>query len=133
MLSPLGFSFPKTIRLLTARDYDRAFKRSKAFRSDQFLIITRRNRANHARLGMAITKKKCPKANKRNVIKRQVRESYRHACRSFPAVDIVVLLRKSFGEDKSNTHLTAELTTLWQQLTDYYADSPSDASKHIDG
>lgn len=85
------YSFDKTRRLLNKADYDYVFSQAKKITTQEFIILYRENNIGHARLGLAIAKKKVAKAHDRNYIKRIFRESFRMS--SLPAVDIVILAK----------------------------------------
>lgn len=56
-----------------------------------FTVLSRQNNVDHARLGLAVSKKHCRRAVARNRIKRIVRESFRRAQRELAGLDIVVI------------------------------------------
>ena len=85
------YSFDKTRRLLNKADFDYVFSEAKKTATKEFIILYRQNDIGHARLGLAIAKKKVLKAHDRNYIKRLFRESFR--INSLPAVDIVILAK----------------------------------------
>ncbi len=68
----------------------------------------------HARLGLAISKKKIRTAAARNRIKRLVRESFRLRCRNLSSIDIVVLAASDAQLAPSQT-LTSSLTLYFEK------------------
>jgi len=76
---------------LNAAAFGRVFKDAKRSRDKWFTVLSRNNEAQHARLGLAISKKHCRKATSRNTIKRIVRESFRQHQAELQGLDIVVI------------------------------------------
>ena len=70
-------------------------------------------------LGIVVAKHHLKRAVDRNVVKRLVRESFRHHKESLKGLDIIVLLRsKCTPLDK--TALREEIDNLWRQLIKSY-------------
>ncbi len=117
--SPLVFDgqkFPRQIRLLEGHDFQVIFQ-DKAYRSSdqKFTMLVRPNKLNHARLGMAISKRFAKKAVARNRIKRLVRESFRYHQHLLTGLDIVVLGRE--GTPKAvNPALFSSLEIHWKRI-----------------
>ena len=109
-------SFEKSKRLLTAADYKPVFDKAEfKVSSKEVLILARPNRQSHPRLGLVIAKKNVRLANRRNRVKRIIRESFRLNQANIPASDIVVLARHSI-DVMENSALHELLVKLWQQL-----------------
>jgi ribonuclease P protein component len=104
-----------------AREFERVFERGHRNADDCFTVIAAANDGNNPRLGLAIAKRRAPRAVDRNRIKRIVRESFRHHAADLPAVDIVVLARPGTAY-RDNARLYASLGGHWQRLA-------TDASK----
>jgi len=86
--------FSRQFRLLKPEQFQRVFKQAIGSGDRCFRVLARANSLPHHRLGMAVSKKKCPLAVGRNRIKRVVRESFRkHLAEQLPpcALDIIVL------------------------------------------
>jgi ribonuclease P protein component len=106
--------FPRYARLLKGRDFQAVFRGTECRSSDRNLaLLARRNGLGHARLGMAIAKRRIRTAVARNRIKRLVRESFRQ--QSLSGLDIVVLARDS-ARQASNAELVKSLQTHWRRL-----------------
>lgn len=128
-------SFPKSSRLLTARDYARVFDNVQIrVPHRNFLILATLNSENHARIGLVFSKKNLKLAVQRNRIKRRVRETFRLQP-DLPALDIVVLGRRGLA-DIDNTVLNELLDDLWSRLrrkhrhlTTTVAQQPPEGSK----
>jgi ribonuclease P protein component len=110
-----GFSFSRSQRLLTPRDYKQVFDdASLKVSCKEILILARPNSFGHARLGLVIAKRHVRQANQRNRIKRIARETFRHQP-ELAGVDAVMLARG--GLDRlDNADLQRQLNQLWRQL-----------------
>ena len=107
------YCFEKTRRLLKKSDYDFVFDQAKKVVSSDFIFLYRDNTLGHARLGLAISKKKMSKAHDRNRAKRILRESFRTRC--LPAIDIVVLARTNLS-NVQNAVISNNLNHTWDKL-----------------
>ncbi|MGI9224948.1 MAG: ribonuclease P protein component [Woeseiaceae bacterium] len=83
--------FGKKDRLLNAAAFGHVFKKANRSRDKWFTVLSRENSGGGARLGLAISKKRCRKATARNRIKRIVRESFRHHRADLGDLDVVVI------------------------------------------
>ena len=110
----VSLGFPTRARLLQSSDFDVVFKENK-FRvsTPRFLILARKNDLTHSRLGMIINKRTTPTSVKRNLIKRIVREAFRHA--QLGGLDTVVLARPPANND-TRKQLRENLTLLFYEL-----------------
>lgn len=114
------FSFPKSLRLLTPRDFKQVFDAAALKVSTrEVLILARANQLNHPRLGLVIAKKHVRRATARNRIKRVIRETFRHEQGRFAGphagLDVVILARSGIDRLDKKT-LQQQLMPLWQQL-----------------
>jgi len=75
----------------------------------------RDNGLDHARLGLAISKRVSKRAVERNRIKRLLRESFRRVRHQLPAVDMMVMAREQ-AAGVPGPQLLAELDGLWKKL-----------------
>lgn len=62
----------------------------------------------HARLGLVVAKKTAKRANKRNYMKRVIREWFRHRRPHLPPVDLVIRVGVRFEHGEAHE--------IWQQL-----------------
>ena len=107
-------AFPKTARLLSARDYKSVFDHSRYKVSNkQFLFLATESQARRPRIGLVIAKKNISKAVQRNRLKRALRKAFRLRQANLPLIDIVVLARKD--ADKLST---PELSSIINKLID---------------
>jgi ribonuclease P protein component len=108
--------FSKSLRLLTAADFKRVFDSPDRRSVDgKFTLLARKNGLDHARIGMAITKKRLKKAVDRNLAKRIIRESFRAHQATLTGYDIVVLNRNGVM-NAENRDLFRSLETHWSRL-----------------
>ena len=116
--------FPKTARLLTAAQYSRVFARAKAFRDPLFILLTRTNDEDLARLGLVIAKKKVKLSVQRNRIKRVMRESFRQEREKLPSLDIILIAGR--GMDRAdNGALNKAFKRQWRKMSSFYTSNPS--------
>lgn len=106
-------AFNKARRLLKKTEYDFVFTKAKKIKTNELIILYRRNFLQHARLGLALSKHVIPKAHDRNRVKRLLRETFR--IKKLPAVDIVILARHGLL-DIENKIVIAELDKIWDKL-----------------
>ncbi|BCX83040.1 ribonuclease P protein component [Methylomarinovum caldicuralii] len=106
------FGFPKACRLLDAAEFEAVFAQSQVSSDRYFTVLMRANDKGHARLGLAIAKRKIRKATARNRLKRIIRESFRLNRPQLPAADFVVLAKPAAA--------TAERDVLWESLARHW-------------
>jgi len=109
--------YSRARRIVKTDEFSSVFRLRPAFRTAHFVLYTRNNQLDHARLGVVVAKRFAPRAVTRNAIKRVARELFRQA--SLPAIDCIVRLsapvNKKSGPATSTqlkTNLRAELTQL---------------------
>lgn len=108
-------SFGPDARLHAPPEFRQVFANGRKHVCDGLVVIAARNDQEHARLGLALAKKRIRRAVDRNRVKRLVRESFRHERVHLPSIDVVVLAR-SRTASMSNASLTAQLATIWQRI-----------------
>jgi ribonuclease P protein component len=108
--------FPRDSRLTNAGQFRRVFACAIRSSDRAFTLLARDNGCGRARLGLAISRKCVAHAVARNRIKRLVRESFRAAYITLPAIDIVVTCRPVVNH-MTNEALTQALAIHWQRLT----------------
>ena len=110
-------TFPASARLLKPSEFRRVFKfgqvRHTRLFSLRFVPSPMQGQAAQARLGLAVSRKACPRAVDRNRIKRTVRESFRRQRAQLPAMDIVIMAKPAARHDPA---LAAAADRLWQHL-----------------
>lgn len=106
---------PRDARVRRAGDFAALRQASGRFGGRCFSVRWRPNGLDHARLGLAISKRVSKRAVERNRIKRLVRESFRRVRPGLPPVDLVVMAREA-AAGVPGTELLVELDTLWRRL-----------------
>lgn len=108
--------FPPQLRLLSGGDFQLVFKGTECRSSDKALtLLARQNGLDHARLGLAISKRFIKTAVGRNRVKRLLRESFRQHQSMLAGLDIVVLNRDA-AHKTSNFELTKALKAHWRRV-----------------
>lgn len=116
MTETLNTTFPKSIRLLNAKDYSDVFSSVDIKISSQyFLCLARKSPNDNPRLGIIVAKKNVRFAVNRNRIKRLLRESFRQSKHQVPDYDFVIMAKRS-AADAENPKLTKELQYIWRKL-----------------
>ena len=108
--------FQRHMRLLTAGDYERVFKRAEKSSGKALTVLARRSGRGCARLGLAIPRKQIRRAVARNRIKRLIRESFRRHQLLLRGLDVVVIGRSDLAE-KDAQGVFRCLERHWQQVS----------------
>lgn len=109
-------TFPKSLRLLTSKDFSNVFGDAPLRASHpNFLILCRPNLLETPRLGLVVAKKNCRRAHDRNRIKRHIRETFRQQQHNLPAIDAIVLARRG-ADTIPPADLNAILFGLWKRI-----------------
>jgi ribonuclease P protein component len=106
---------PREARVRRAGDFAALRQASGRLGGRCFSVRWRPNGLDHARLGLAISKRVSKRAVERNRIKRLVRESFRRTRLGLPPIDLVVMAREA-AAGVPGTELLAELEALWRRL-----------------
>ena len=106
---------PREARICRAGDFAALRQASGRFGGRCFSVRYRLNGLDHARLGLAISKRVSKRAVDRNRLKRLVRESFRRVRQQLPPVDLMVMAREQALSLPGAT-LLAELDALWRKL-----------------
>ena len=108
--------FRRCNRLNKPAEFQALFASGKRTGNRELLFITRANKSDDARLGLAISKKNVPLAVNRNRLKRIIRESFRRHQHQLQGKDVVVLAKKQIS--KANDRAVFEaLEKNWNKLT----------------
>lgn len=108
--------FRRCNRLNKPAEFQTLFASGKRTGNRELLFISRQNNTDHARLGLAISKKNVPLAVNRNRLKRLIRESFRLHQQQLKGMDIVVLAKKQFS-NANDRALFGALEKHWNKLT----------------
>ena len=126
-LSPAGL--PRQARLLRPADFAALRTSSGRLGGRCFHLRYGPNGLDHARLGLAISKRVSKRAVERNRIKRLVRESFRRIRMQLPAIDVMVMAREQ-AAGVVGSELLAEMDGLWQRLLAGANRNPAPPSRH---
>lgn len=107
--------FPAEFRLRQSSDYRAAFANGKRCVRCGLVVIAAPGQEEFARLGLALAKKRIPRAVDRNRVKRVIRESFRCNRDQLGGVDIVVLARNGTSR-MPNRRLFGELRGIWNEV-----------------
>ncbi|NIP32144.1 MAG: ribonuclease P protein component [Candidatus Dadabacteria bacterium] len=99
---PVNNSLPKKLRILKSESFQEIFKKGKKVSTKNFAFYILLNNLGFPRLGISVGKKVSNKANKRNRIKRLIRESFRANKYLFKSNDIVVIVKNDISELKQH-------------------------------
>jgi ribonuclease P protein component len=107
--------FRETSRLTRPADYRGVFQSGRRSADSLFVILSRANGLDHARLGLAISRRHIVSAVKRNRVKRVIRETFRLHQSALKGLDIVVMAQTQTGS--ADKHRLAEsLARHWRKL-----------------
>jgi ribonuclease P protein component len=101
--------------MLRPAEFQRAYSTGRRVNTDILSANVIANSLPHPRLGLSVAARVLPTAVARNRFKRQVRESFRSAQRTLPAVDCVITARAA-ARGASGAVLRAALTQLWGRI-----------------
>lgn len=93
------YRFTPAHRLKKADEFSSVFIFRKVRYGQHFKIHYKPNELSHSRLGLIISKKVHKRANKRNYIKRVIRELFRREQLNWRSYDIIVRVNKCFTSD----------------------------------
>ncbi|WP_352339426.1 ribonuclease P protein component [Psychrobacter sp. 16-MNA-CIBAN-0192] len=109
-------SFTKAQRLLTPAAFREVFDApERKLHQSHLMAFVRSSTITHARVGMAITKRKVPTAVARNLIKRQIREIFRVQASELENKDIVFIVKKPI-KNLSNKELKNEISNILKKI-----------------
>jgi ribonuclease P protein component len=102
------------INRLTKKDgLEDVCKKGRSIKRGCFLIKSRDNDLHIARVAFVVSKKITPKANKRNLLKRRLRNATRNVLASFPIGKDIVIFALSGIDKYSFSELKEKLSTLF--------------------
>ena len=103
----MALRFRRSQRLLKAGDFASVFDNRLARGNAFFQLYVRPNSLGQARLGLIVAKKVAKRANRRNYIKRTVREWFRLQQHELADVDIVVRARQAYTREDRDEAMRA--------------------------
>lgn len=107
--------FTRSARLLSPAEFKRVFSGACKVGGPYLTLLACANDLGHPRLGLAISRKHVKTAVGRNLIKRQVRESFRHHQATIGDFDVVILGKPGVGK-LSRQELRTLIDGYWQEL-----------------
>ena len=111
-----GAAFPRRLRLQQPAQFQAVFDGAELrISSGELLLLARGNQLLHPRLGIVIGRKVCPRATRRNRVKRLIRETYRQRQAELEGLDIIVLARGGIAALEPPA-LLERITGLWTRL-----------------
>ncbi|MCY4454129.1 MAG: ribonuclease P protein component [Immundisolibacterales bacterium] len=113
----LDRSFGRERRLRTRRDFQRVFEAPVRSSGRYFSVLARVRCIGHARLGLAVAKKRVRRANRRNRLKRLVRESFRENQNRLAGMDLVVVAFAAADRERGAV-LRSALERQWATLAE---------------
>lgn len=114
--APRRHRFARPQRLLTPAQFGQVLRHRCESRDGGFAVYGRRNGLEHARLGVAVSRRVSPRAVERNRIKRQIRETFRLEAAQLGGLDVVVVAHGA-AAGMTNEELRAALRRHWQRIT----------------
>ena len=112
----ISTKFPPAARLRKKHEFDRVFRNATRLTCSSATLLVTENDLGHPRLGLAISKKYAKSAVSRNLIKRVIRDSFRHHQEAIGAFDIVVLAKPGITR-LSSKELRHQIDQLWSRIT----------------
>ena len=107
--------FARQLRLLKPAEYKQVFSNACRVGTRHLTMLAISNQLGHPRLGMAIPKKNIRQAVKRNLVKRQLRESFRLHQAIIGDFDVVVLARPGAGK-LSKREVRDQIDGCWEKI-----------------
>ena len=87
----------KEYRVKSSQDFDNIIRKKQSFANRQFVIYFQKNKLEHMRLGISVSKK-LGKALERNKIKRYIRETFKTRKNHIKNYDIIIIARAGVKE-----------------------------------
>ncbi|MCF6189085.1 MAG: ribonuclease P protein component [Cocleimonas sp.] len=125
------FRLTPELKLLTAENYKNVFAKAERFGNCSFTVLARGNGLDHARLGLAISKKCAKRAVDRNRIKRHFRESFRINQHKLPCVDIIAMCKPS-AISLDNANMREQIDSQWRFMRKKVVALSSESTKSSD-
>ena len=109
------YSYTQEFRLKTADDFSSVFNLRQVYFGQWLKIHYKKNHLAYSRLGLIVSKKNHKRSNRRNYMKRVLRELFRQTQLSWQGYDVIVRVNKYFVAEDYNL-VAQEFTRLTQPL-----------------
>lgn len=107
--------FKPVYRLRKTDEYSSVFAFRRAIRGDYFMLHFRTGESGSARMGVVVAKKLARLASQRNLVKRLVREHFRHVRETLPGYDLIVRLNRPIAGVK-RSQLRRDIASVLRRL-----------------
>jgi ribonuclease P protein component len=117
--SPYKFSFSSKNKLLKKAEFQFVFTKSRKSTHRYLLALYRHNKGKDARLGIIIGKRWVKAAVHRNLLRRIIRESFRHQKEDLKGLDIILLICSEctpLREPFSKKTVRDDIDYIWRTL-----------------
>lgn len=111
----MKFPYSRKQRLTTPTEYRKTLRSSKRVHHEGITLCVRKKKMGLPRLGLIIAKREIPKAVKRNLLKRLIRESFRLNQRLMGEYDLVIMVKRKCLT-KTKKEITTSLERLWTNV-----------------
>ena len=111
----IGYDFAAIRRLLRATAFKAVLKDRCSSKDQLFVVYAKENGLTRGRLGITVSKKTSPKAVRRNLIKRLVRESFRYHAPDVTGLDVVAIARHPSAR-AANKDICQSLDRHWHRV-----------------
>jgi ribonuclease P protein component len=108
-------SYLRSYRLVSKHDFQFVFDKPSRVTQKFILALFKPNQQSVARLGIIIGKRHVKRAVDRNLLRRLIRESFRHLQAQLKGLDIIVLMRSEWCPLGTRIWRN-EIDNLWQLL-----------------
>ncbi|MDF7676855.1 ribonuclease P protein component [Neisseriaceae bacterium ESL0693] len=115
----MNFGFDKRYRLLKTGDFSSVFALRCQKRRFWVQVFRAENGLSHPRLGLVVAKKVAKRANRRNYMKRVLREWFRTHRHQLPPVDLIIRVQQPFDSGQR----AEVLMTLHKLMTGFMQDT----------
>ena len=106
--------FAKHHHLLKPAQFKQVYSHKTWSGNREFAVNLCPNKHSYARLGLVVSRKVSKRAVVRNLIKRQIREWFRHNKQDLNGFDLIVTAKTSVAT-KTNTEIQTSLADLWKK------------------
>ncbi|MBT5817597.1 MAG: ribonuclease P protein component [Proteobacteria bacterium] len=110
-----GYGFAAVRRLLRAAAFKAVLNARCSSKDRLFVVYAKENGLTRGRLGITVSKKTSPKAVRRNLIKRLVRESFRYHAPDVTGLDVVAIARQP-SSSAANKDICQSLDRHWHRV-----------------